>query len=81
MAKFCVRCKFHKRMPIQQGQQAMMIPVCVKEDFGDPVTGEAMPCIQVRQIKEMCGLDGKGFVQAEEAPKEKGDPPKLIIGG
>lgn len=75
--KYCRDCKFKKRAPYQAGpQQAGMIDICINGDFGDPVTGEPMPCMQVRSLKEMCGLDGKGFIKAVEEPKES---PKLII--
>ena len=78
--KYCINCKFYKRMPIQQGHQATMVGVCMHADFGDPVEGTPMPCAAARQIKELCGLEGKGY---SPAPKEKdvdtGTPPKLIL--
>lgn len=77
-AKYCRDCKYRKRMPIQQGNQAGMIDVCIHEEFGDPVTGESMAAMQVRSIKELCGLDGKGFVNGIP---DKEDAPKLVLGG
>lgn len=67
--KYCKDCKYRKRAAVQHQNQAAMIDICMHEEFGDPVSGEPLPCGQVRGVKEFCGLTGKGFVVKPEEPR------------
>ena len=68
--KFCKDCAYHKRVPIQAGNQMTMADVCMHDDFRDPVHGGHMPCAISRQEKSLCGWEGRGFLSLP-LPKEE----------
>lgn len=66
MPKLCTNCVYHKRAPVQHGQQMTLVSLCTHPELCNPVDGSPIPALMCRQEKELCGFTGRGFLQKQE---------------
>lgn len=76
--KLCMNCQFHKRLPMGSTGQLAMVDVCLNPDFGHPVDGSPIPCVAVRQDRDMCGYKAIGFLK--KGPDNAPENPKILHG-
>jgi hypothetical protein len=67
----CVECKHHSKKAM--GEDGILF-ICHHPAFGHPVTGQLLPCLEVRKDPAFCGVEGRGYEEKSkiELPPNKG---------
>lgn len=67
MYPICVKCRyFHEETVVSPNKSLIPVAVCLNEEYRHPVMGTPLPCGEVRGHRDLCTLQGHGFLMKEE---------------
>jgi len=64
--KLCTNCLHYKRHGTVNNGRGMVIELCLHPELPNPVDGTPLPCGIVREKENLCGISGKGFINAPQ---------------